>query len=97
MGAGWAVYSWLKRRNDMSQPCDDPHKLFRELCLAHQLEHRSRRLLLQLAGALDWSHPAELFVTPAAFEPSACPRRLRGPERRNAGAQRRGCSGYGGT
>ena len=35
----------------MTERCDDPHKLFRELCLAHQLDRASRRLLLHLADA----------------------------------------------
>jgi hypothetical protein len=75
---GWALYVHLKRRNDMTARCDDPHKLFRELCLAHQLDRASRRLLLQLAAAWNFSQPAQVFLTPAAFEPSRLPADLRG-------------------
>jgi len=32
-------------RNDMSLWCDDPQKLFRELCFVHQLDRSNRRLL----------------------------------------------------
>ena len=49
-GIGIAAYQWLKKRNDMNEPCDDPHKLFRELCGAHGLDRASRRLLARKAG-----------------------------------------------
>jgi hypothetical protein len=78
IGVGMAVYSHMKRRNDMTERCDDPHKLFRELCLAHQLDWPSRRLLLQLAEGLKFAQPAQVFVTPAAFEPVRAPAALRG-------------------
>src|SRR5262245_13915332 len=64
IGVGMAVYAHLKRRNDMTERCDDPHKLFRELCLAHQLDRPSRRLLLQLAEGINMGQPAQVFVTP---------------------------------
>ncbi len=78
IGVGTALWSYLKRRNDMTEQCDDPHKLFRELCLAHQLDSASRRLLLQLADGLNLAQPARVFVTPAAFEPGRVPPDLRG-------------------
>jgi hypothetical protein len=78
IGVGTAVYSHLKRRNDMTERCDDPHKLFRELCLAHQLDRPSRRLLLQLAEGLNLAQPAQVFITPSAFEPVRVPSALRG-------------------
>jgi hypothetical protein len=78
IGVATAVYSHLKRRNDMTERCDDPHKLFRELCLTHQLDWSSRRLLLQLADGLKLAQPAQVFVTPSAFEPVRVPGSLRG-------------------
>lgn len=75
---GWGVYNYLKRRNDMTERCSDPHKLFRELAQAHQLDGQSRRLLLALGRALNLSQPAQVFVTPAAFEPGGLPTALRG-------------------
>jgi hypothetical protein len=75
---GMSLYSYLKRRNDMSERCDDPHKLFRELCLVHQLDRASRRLLLMLAGAHKLTQPAQVFVTPGAFETTRLPSSLRG-------------------
>lgn len=78
IGVGYAVYTHLKRRNDMTERCDDPHKLFRELCLAHQLDRPSRRLLLQLAEGHNLTLPAQVFVTPAVFEPVRVPAALRG-------------------
>jgi hypothetical protein len=76
--AGWGLYSFFKRRNDMTERCNDPHKLFRELCLVHKLDRASRRLLLLLAGAHQMAQPAQVFVTPAAFEATRLPAALRG-------------------
>jgi len=78
MCAGMWAYSYYKRRNDMTERCDDPHKLFREMCQAHQLDRASRRLLLQLAAALNLAQPAQVFLTPAAFESVRVPATLRG-------------------
>jgi hypothetical protein len=76
--AGVLIYNYVKTRNDMSERCDDPHKLFRELCMAHRLDRPSRRLLLHLADATQLAQPAQVFLTPAAFEPSRVPAALRG-------------------
>jgi hypothetical protein len=78
IGVGAAVYSYLKRRNDMTERCDDPQKLFRELCQAHQLDRPSRRLLLQLAAALNLAQPAQVFLMPGMFEAVRLPASLRG-------------------
>jgi len=64
------------KRRDYSEPCDDPGKLFRQLCAAHKLRFQSRRLLLQLAAARDMPHPGALFVTPSAFETDNLPPQL---------------------
>jgi hypothetical protein len=76
--AGALIYNYVKKRNDMSERCDDPHKLFRELCMAHRLDRPSRRLLLHLADATQLPQPAQVFLTPAACEPSRVPAALRG-------------------
>jgi hypothetical protein len=73
----WLV-PYLRRRNDMSERCDDPQKLFRELCLTHELDRGSRQLLLRLAEAQRLPQPAQVFLTPTAFEPSRLPAALRG-------------------
>lgn len=75
---GAKLWAYWKRRGDMSERCNDPHKLFRELCLAHKLDRTSRRLLLQLAEAGRFAQPAQVFVTPAAFEAARLPASLRG-------------------
>lgn len=74
---GAKLWSYLKRRADMSEWCDDPHKLFRELCLAHKLDRANRRLLLQLVEMARFAQPAQIFVSPAAFEPARLPASLR--------------------
>ncbi len=72
-----SLYRHLKRRNDMSLWCDDPQKLFRELCLVHQLDRAHRRLLAKLAEAWQFSQPALVFLTPAAFELERLPASFR--------------------
>jgi len=62
-----------RRANELTQPCDDPGKLFQELCRAHQIDRRSKRLLKHLAECRALSQPAEVFVTPSAFEPGDLP------------------------
>jgi hypothetical protein len=78
IAVGMALWSYWKRRNDMTEHCDDPHKLFRELCLAHGLDAASRRLLLQLADGLNLAQPARVFVMPGAFDKTRVPQALRG-------------------
>lgn len=75
--AAWLT-PYLRRRNDMSERCDDPRKLFRELSLAHQLDRPSRQLLWRLAEENRLAQPAQIFVTPTAFEPAQLPESLRG-------------------
>jgi len=64
----FAVFTAIRKRNDMSQQCDDPNKLFRELSQAHELDHASQKLLWQLATALQLAQPAEVFLKPALFQ-----------------------------
>jgi len=73
-----AIVIYARRRNDMSLPCDSPRKLFRELCQVHNLDRPSQRLLGQLARALRLTQPAQLFLTPAAFEAEQLPPALQG-------------------
>ncbi len=75
-GVSIAVYRYLKRRNDMSLWCNDSQKLFRELCLVHELDRRSQRLLGRLAEAWQFPQPAQVFLTPAAFERERLPEPL---------------------
>jgi hypothetical protein len=72
-GVGIALCHWIKKRNDMTESCDDPPKLFRELCTAHRLDRPSRRLLANLAETWQFAQPAQVFVTPTAFEPERLP------------------------
>ena len=64
------------KRNDTSQPCDDPQKLFRELCKVHELDGASQRLLRQIADARELQHPAQVFVRPSAFNVDHLPATL---------------------
>jgi len=77
IGISLFVIAKLRKRNDMSQHCDDPNKLFRELSIAHQLDKSSQKLLLQLAQAMQLAQPAEIFLQPAYFEAAQLPTQLR--------------------
>ena len=72
-----AIVVKVRKRNDMSQPCDDPDKLFRELSLAHKLDRGSQKLLRRLADALQLAQPAEVFLQPAHFQSAQIPTALR--------------------
>lgn len=74
---GISLYRWIKRRNDMTQACDDPPKLFRELCGVHELDRPSRRLLRRLSQAWGFAQPAQVFLTPNAFDADGLPPALR--------------------
>jgi hypothetical protein len=52
---------------------ESPRRLFGELCRAHRIGLTDRRLLKQLAGARNLSHPAILFVDPECFETDTLP------------------------
>ena len=67
----------LRKRNDMEQRCDNPWKLFRELCAVHQLDGANQRLLTQLVRVRRFEQPAQVFLTPAAFEPADLPQPLK--------------------
>jgi hypothetical protein len=67
----------IRKRNDMEQRCDNPWKLFRELCQVHNLDRASQRLLAQVARARRLPQPAQIFLTPSAFEPADLPPGLR--------------------
>ncbi|MEM8947419.1 MAG: hypothetical protein AAGD11_19750 [Planctomycetota bacterium] len=57
----------VRKRNDMSQRCNDPNKLFRELSLIHNLDRSSQKLLRQLADSAQLQQPAEVFLRPGIF------------------------------
>ncbi len=66
----------LRQRNDMTTPCYDSNKLFREVCLAHSLDRGSRKLLWRLAQAAQLAQPAEVFLRPSLFQPGRIPSEL---------------------
>jgi hypothetical protein len=72
-----AIVVAVRNRNDMEQHCDNPWKLFRELCRVHNLDRASQRLLAQVATARKFPQPAQVFLTPAAFEPANLPAGLK--------------------
>ena len=77
IGIGATIAVQIYKRRDFSKSCNDPQKLFRQLCVAHQLDYKTQRLLQRLATALEMPQPAALFVTPTAFATTNLPAQLR--------------------
>lgn len=77
-----AVFIKVRRRNDMTKRCNDPEKLFRELCLIHKLDRESQKLLAQLAEAAGLRQPAEVFVRPSLYEGEHLPEQMRRDQQR---------------
>ncbi len=64
---------WLAKRQDPGRRrvVDDPRRLFRDLCRAHDLPRREQRRLAAWAAAGGSSNPALLFIEPAHFDVAA--------------------------
>jgi hypothetical protein len=65
----WVVSRWMKIREE--QAYNSPRALLRELCRAHGLDRRDRRLLKSLARRQQLEHPSLLFLEPDRFEAGA--------------------------
>ena len=63
------LLSVLLRLQERRNRCNNPQKLFRDICRLHELDRKSRKLLTQLARHQDLEHPARLFLEPARFNP----------------------------
>lgn len=62
-----SVLSKLSKMADSKKPYNEPKRLFRELCDAHQLSRKDRGALKNLAEYLQLSQPALLLVQPDSF------------------------------
>ena len=60
---------WLYRVQQARIYSNEPRHLFIDLCRAHRLRRRERRLLRELATASHLEQPALVFVRPDLFEP----------------------------
>lgn len=76
LGGGIAAFAAWRRRNDFTRRTDDPQKLFREMCVIHELDRGSQQLLRQLAKELELRQPAQVFLTPSAFQKPGLPEAL---------------------
>lgn len=65
LGLTWLVVTWLNRRRQRRRHA--PRKLFRDLCKAHQLTRRQRRMLWRLAQRRQLPQPALLFLDPQSW------------------------------
>jgi hypothetical protein len=68
-----AIVIYVRRRNDMTVHCNNSWKLFRELCLIHELDHASQRLLASLARVRRFDQPTQVFLAPEAFDANDLP------------------------
>jgi hypothetical protein len=74
---GLIVWHYYSARAKGRLPSNSPRALFRELCRAHNLDRRERRLLQRLTSARRIASPAALFVQPEYFEEFDLPDDLR--------------------
>lgn len=60
---------WIARRqaDGVRKPIDDPRKLFRELCEAHDLPRSEVVFLRELARRSEAPDPSQMFVEPQRF------------------------------
>ena len=58
----------LSRYVNDKRPCNNPSKLFRELCGVHKLAWGERRLLSQVASSHQLESPALAFTDPNLFD-----------------------------
>jgi hypothetical protein len=67
---------WMQRRQMRRERSNHPVHLFQDLCHAHGLSWRQRRLLECLADELELSPRAAVFVRPDLFTPQELPESL---------------------
>lgn len=77
LGAGMYVLSRVLQRQELPQRSNSPRVLFRELCMAHDLDRNSRRILRQIGRYQRLDHLGRLFLEPERFEPANLSPKLR--------------------
>lgn len=75
-GVVWMMTVYQRRQN-LRLSSNRPNHLFEDLCIAHRLSFRDRRLLQALAQELELETGAVLFVRPDYFETDRLPAALR--------------------
>lgn len=70
------LLQWAAKWQEGKLDSPSPGRLFRDLCRAHKLRWRERRLLKQLASDTNVDHPVELFLKPEAFNIGRIPASL---------------------
>ena len=68
VAAVWILY-WLFTGSDRVRRHNNPKALFRELCRAHGLGFRDRRLLARLARHRGLDHPRDCSSSPSGSAP----------------------------
>jgi hypothetical protein len=63
----WLIARWVSARE--RRISNSPWRLFKDLTIAHGLNHRERQLLMRLATQFKLEQPTALFVEPAWWEP----------------------------
>lgn len=70
LAGGMYLLSRMLQRQELPQRSNSPRVLFRELCMAHDLDRSSRRLLRQIGRYQRLDHLGRLFVEPERFDPA---------------------------
>jgi hypothetical protein len=68
----WLLHSYANRVQS-TRTYNRPKRLFGQLCRAHRLRHKDRKLLWRLAEHLRHSQPAMLFIRPDDFTTEGLP------------------------
>jgi hypothetical protein len=75
----WLIVKWQQRLQ--LRQYESPAGLFRELCHAHRLSWRERKLLWGIARAAHLAQPAQLFLRPDLYWPPHVPAKLANRQR----------------
>jgi hypothetical protein len=70
---GTLVWQLLPQRRPRDFNCNNPSRLFTELCRAHRLDRSHRKLLKRLAAAHGLKSAAVLFMEPEYFDATNVP------------------------
>jgi len=77
LAVGMYILSRVLQRQELPQRSNSPRVLFRELCLAHDLDRGSRGLLRQIGRYQRLDHLGRLFLEPERFDSANLSPKLR--------------------
>lgn len=69
----FTALNWFYRRQQSRKESNEPRHLFEDLCAAHRLSRKDRKLLRQLAESHVLDSPGALFLRPDLFQQANLP------------------------